>query len=245
MLGGAPATDRTTAGAGAVGLSQHIGRVGAVAGESMFVLGVDLDGVCADHTAAFREVVAAELSVDPATLGPQQAWDYHAWGVDDEAFLRIHKKAVLEYRMFRTMPPIAGVAEALWNLSDAGVWIRLITHRLYTNWGHQVAVSDTVAWLDEHGIPYRDLCMLGDKPQVEAGAYIEDAPHNVEALRGTGNPVVVFDQPYNRHLDGLRARTWAEAEQIVLDLVAASGTPVQGQFSGFPPPADRLRHHET
>lgn len=207
----------------------------------MFVLGVDLDGVCGDHTAAFRQVVAAELGVDPDTLGPQVAWDYHAWGVDDEMFLRIHQKAVLEYRMFRTMPPMEGVAEALWNLSDAGVWIRLITHRLYANWGHQVAVSDTVAWLDQHGIPYRDLCLLGDKPQVEADAYIEDAPHNIEALRATGNPVVVFDHPYNRDIDGLRASTWAEAEQLVVDLVVASGHAVQGQFAGVPAPAERLR----
>ena len=207
----------------------------------MFVLGVDLDGVCGDHTAAFRHVVATELGVDASTLGPQVAWDYHAWGVDDAEFLRLHQKAVLEYRMFRTMPPMEGVAEALWNLSDAGVWIRLITHRLYANWGHQVAVSDTVAWLDEHGIPYRDLCLLGDKPQVEADAYIEDAPHNVEALRSTGNPVIIFDHPYNRHLDGLRARNWSEAEQQVVDLVVASGRAVQGQFGGVPTPTERLR----
>ncbi len=88
--------------------------------------------------------------------------------------------------MFRTMPVVPGAAEALWRLSDAGVWIRLITHRLYANWGHAVAVADTVAWLDEHAIPYRDLCFLGDKPQVEADAYVDDAPHNVEALRATG-----------------------------------------------------------
>lgn len=211
--------------------------------DGVFILGVDLDGVCGDHTAAFRAVVAAELGVDAATLGPQVAWDYHSWGVDDDMFMDLHKRAVLEHRMFRTMQPMAGVAEALWKLSDAGVWIRLITHRLYTNWGHQVAVSDTVAWLDEHGIPYRDLCLLGDKPQVEAHAYIEDAPHNVEALRGTGNPVVVFDHPYNRHLEGLRAHNWGEAEQIVLDLVVQAGTMVQGQFSGLTPPSDRLRSH--
>lgn len=209
--------------------------------DGAFILGVDLDGVCGDHEAAFRSVVAAELNVDPATLGPQESWDYHSWGVDDEAFMRIHRKAVLEYRMFRTMPVLDGVAEALWRLSDAGVWIRLITHRLYANWGHQVAVSDTVAWLDEHGIPYRDLCLLGNKPQVEANAYVEDAPHNVEALRATGNPVIVFDQPYNRSLGGLRASTWAEVEEIVLDLVVAAGTSVQGQFTGVEDPTGRLR----
>ena len=35
-----------------------------------FVLGVDLDGVCADHTAAFRRVVALERGVDE-----ESPWD--------------------------------------------------------------------------------------------------------------------------------------------------------------------------
>jgi 5'(3')-deoxyribonucleotidase len=82
---------------------------------------------------------------------------------------------------------------------------------------------------------------LGNKPQVEANAYVEDAPHNVEALRATGNPVIVFDQTYNRSLGGLRASTWAEVEEIVLDLVVAAGTSVQGQFTGVEDPTGRLR----
>ena len=129
--------------------------------------------------------------------------------------------------MFRTMPVVPGAAEALWRLSDAGVWIRLITHRLYTNWGHAVAVADTVAWLDEHAIPYRDLCFLGDKPQVEADAYVDDAPHNVISLRGTGAAVLVFSQPYNAELDGPRAAGWAEVEEWVLQRMASGGRPVQ------------------
>ena len=102
-----------------------------------------------------------------------------------------------------------GAAEALWRLSDAGVWIRIITHRLYVNWGHAMAVADTVDWLDATGIPYRDLCFLGAKPQVEADCYVEDAPHNVVALRETGAHVIVFDQPYNRDVAGPRAADWA------------------------------------
>ncbi len=133
--------------------------------------------------------------------------------------------------MFRTMPPVAGAAEALWRLSDAGVWIRLITHRLYTNWGHAIAVGDTVAWLDEHGVPYRDLCFLGDKPEVDADAYIDDAPHNIEALRRAGADAVVFDQPYNRDLPGPRVGSWAEAEQWVLALMASRGRPTQATLA--------------
>jgi 5'-nucleotidase len=205
-----------------------------------FVLGVDLDGVCGDHTEAFRQVVAAERGVDPATLPTQVSWNFYEWGLDDESFLEIHRKAVLDHRMFASMPVIEGAAEALWRLSDAGVWIRLITHRLYANWGHAVAVGDTVAWLDAAGIPYRDLCFLGQKPQVEADAYIDDAPHNIEGLRAEGNEVIVFDQPYNRAVPGRRARTWDEAERHVRELLATHGVAVQEQFSGLDDHAARV-----
>ncbi len=205
-----------------------------------FILGVDLDGVCGDHTEAFRQVVAAEQGVDPATLSPQTSWNFYEWGLDDDSFLELHRKGVLEHRMFATMPVIEGVADALWRLSDAGVWIRLITHRLYTNWGHAIAVADTVTWLDTAGIPYRDLCFLGQKPQVEAHVYVDDAPHNVEALRAEGNEVIVFDQPYNRAVEGPRARDWAEVEQLVLARMLEEGVPVQEQFRGLDDPTRRL-----
>ena len=197
---------------------------------SEFVLGVDLDGVCADHTAGFRRVVSLERGIDEAELGEQLSWDYGEWGLDRADFEELHRRAVLEHRMFATMPVVPGAAEALWRLSDAGVWIRLITHRLYTNWGHQVAVSDTVGWLDRHAIPYRDLCFLGNKPQVEADAYVDDAPHNIEALRGAGAPAIVFAQPYNADVPGPRAAGWTEVEAWVREVMAASGAAVQGQL---------------
>jgi 5'-nucleotidase len=205
------------------------------------VLGVDLDGVCGDHSSAFRAVVARERGISAASLPPQRSWDFAAWGLTTEAFEALHRKAVLTHRMFRSMPVFPHCAEVLWRLSDAGVWIRLITHRLGANWGHAVAVADTVAWLDDNGIPYRDLCFLGQKPQVEADAYLDDAPHNVDALRAAGSPVIVFDQPYNAALEGPRARSWLEVERLVLDLMAGSGRPVQGQLPVSEPAARRLR----
>ncbi len=206
-----------------------------------FVLGVDLDGVCGDHSAAFRAVVARERGVDVSTLGAQGSWDFSTWGLSPDEFDELHRKAVLTHRMFRAMAPIPGCAEALWRLSDAGVWIRVITHRLFANWGHAVAVADTVEWLDAQGIPYRDLCFLGQKPQVEADAYVDDAPHNIEALRAAGNAVIVFDQPYNAEVAGPRARSWPEVERLVLDLVAVSGRPVQGQLPVNEPASHRLQ----
>lgn len=208
-----------------------------------FVLGVDLDGVCGDHTAAFRSVVAAERGMDPSELPEQTSWNYHEWGLDDDEFELLHRRAVLEHRIFRTMPVIEGCAAALWRLSDAGVWIRLITHRLYANWGHAVAAADTVAWLDGAGIPYRDLCFLGQKPQVEADAYVDDAPHNVEALREAGATVIVYDQPYNRHVSGPRARSWDQVEELVLAQMSDLGVTIQGKLPLVDDAAGRL--HES
>ena len=204
-----------------------------------FVLGVDLDGVCADYNHGFRQIVAADKGVDPEELPLPTRWGFEHWGLDDEEFMRLHMMAVSEKRMLAHLPAFDGCAEALWRLSDMGAWIRIITHRLYANWGHATAVSDTVAWLDEHRIPYRDLCFLGAKPQVEADAYIDDAPHNITALREAGNTVIVFDQLYNRELGGLRAHNWAEVEEIVSELASKKGA-IQPQFPGIDAGSDRL-----
>jgi 5'(3')-deoxyribonucleotidase len=207
-----------------------------------FILGVDLDGVCGDYSAAFRAVVAADRGIDPSTLPDERSWTFAEWGVSSpEEFDRLHRLAVLEHRMFRDMPVLPGCSEALWRLSDAGVWIRIITHRLCVNWGHAVAVADTVSWLDAAGIPYRDICFLGAKPEVEADLYIDDASHNVEALRSAGNDVIVFDAPYNRDVDGPRASSWTEIEELVTERVAAAGVAVQSPLPGFDEGAGRLR----
>src|SRR3546814_13227721 len=86
--------------------------------------------------------------------GDARSWDFAEWGIDGpDEFDRLHRLAVLEHRMFRKMPALPGVAEALWRLSDAGVWIRIITHRLCVHRGHAVDVAVYVPWLDEAGHP--------------------------------------------------------------------------------------------
>lgn len=206
-----------------------------------FILGVDLDGVVADHTRRFREILAELRGVEPETLPLERSWDFTEWGLDNDQYSHYHRIAVMEHDMFRTMELVEGAAEALWRLSDAGIWIRIITHRLYVNWGHEKAVGDTAAWLDEMRIPYRDLCFLGAKPQVEANAYIDDAPHNIEQLRAMGKTVVVFDQPYNRSVEeGPRAHTWTDAEAIVMELASAHLGSIPMQLPGFDEGPDRL-----
>ncbi len=195
-----------------------------------FVLGVDLDGVNGDYTKYFRTVVAAELGLDEHTIGDQLTWNFSgtpSWGIRDyEHFLELHRIAVADYNMFANMEEIPGASDALWELSDAGVYIRIITHRLTVNWGHQQAVGDTVAWLQaprsdgRPRTPYRDICFVAQKAEVGADLYIDDAPHNVLSLRAAGREVVCFDAPYNRDIGGLRADNWGDVVDIVLERAA-------------------------
>ena len=209
-----------------------------------FIFGVDLDGVVGDHTRRFRQIYADIKGIDPETLPLDRDWQFSQWGFGPDDYTTYHKIAVNDYDLFRTMPLIDGAEDSLWRLSDAGIWIRIVTHRLYVNWGHEKAVGDTAAWLDMHRIPYRDLCFLGAKPEIQADAYVDDAPHNVTALRAAGNDVITFDQPYNRDLDGLRAHDWDEVEAIVTRLAAAKLGSMPMQLPGFDAGADRLARRQ-
>jgi len=182
-----------------------------------FVLGVDIDGVLADYDGAMRDHTSKFLGVPRDSIPTSDKWSLvqSGWPFESEQhFLDIHRRAVIEKRMFLTMDPINGATAALKYLSDIDVHIRIITFRLVVKGAHQTAVADTAAFLDMNNIPYRDLCFLKDKAALagETDLLIDDAPHNIEAVRAASGAeaAMVFDQPYNRHVEGLRATTWSD-----------------------------------
>ena len=129
-------------------------------------------------------------------------------GAGAGGYLKLHHFAVTQRDLFRVMKPIAGAPQVLRRLSNEGVRIRIITHRLLITNFHRIAVQQTVDWLDGHDIPYWDLCFLADKGAVGADLYVEDSPRNVELLRKEGHPTIVFSSSTNKHLPGPRADTW-------------------------------------
>ena len=145
---------------------------------SPFVLGVDLDGTCADFYAGLRPIAAEWLGVPETSLGSEVSWDLPEWGVAQApgGYPKLHQFAVLQRDLFRVLKPMPGAPQVLRRLSDMGVRIRIITHRLLIKNFHRVAVQQTVDWLDGHDIPYWDLCFLADKSAVGADLYVEDSP---------------------------------------------------------------------
>jgi 5'(3')-deoxyribonucleotidase len=177
------------------------------------VLGVDVDDVLADFQLGFKAVVAADLGVSIDSLGEPADWDCLSWGVRDrDHFEELNHRAVVEQHILRTLPPIPGAPAAIRHLHKQGVFIRIITHRLRIPNERALTMIDTAMWFESHDVPFDDFCFSGDKDQILADCYIDDAPHNIERFRDAGKHALIFDQAYNRHLSGPRVKHWDEVE---------------------------------
>lgn len=193
-----------------------------------FVVGVDCDGVLADYFKGFRDYIADCLGLEPTDLPIPNSYDFSsdpAWAQvmpTREKFLTWHNDAVAD-GLFQHLPMIQGASVALWNLSNAGVYVRIITHRFHKHGTYAGVVSDTVQWLDENAIPYRGLAVERWKSDVGCDIYIDDSPGNVVELRAAGHDCIVFDAPYNQDVPGLRAHNWQEAEDIIKQRIQDRG----------------------
>ena len=157
------------------------------------VLGVDLDGVCADFYGRMREIAAEWFERRVEDLTPQVSYGLGEWGVKDrEQYLSLHRFAVTQRDLFKTEEMVPGARKYLRKLSDEGFRIRIITHRLYIHYFHATAVQQTIEWLDRNAIPYWDLCFMREKDQVGADIYIEDAPENIDRLRTKGHFTICY-----------------------------------------------------
>ncbi|HET8579440.1 MAG TPA: hypothetical protein VFL31_00425 [Nitrospiraceae bacterium] len=184
-----------------------------------FVLGVDLDGTCADFYEGLRTIAAEWLGVAVDSLSPKVTHGLKEWGVDKApgGYPALHRFAVTQRDLFRNLKPIAHAPFVLRELSALEIRIRIITHRLFIKYFHQMAVRQTIEWLDCHDIPYWDLCFMADKAAVGADLYIEDAPGAVAELREQKLDVIVFSNSTNRDLDPPRANDWNEVKALVLE----------------------------
>ena len=189
---------------------------------SEFVFGVDLDGVVADFIQGLKPIAAEWLGVPVTSLTDEVSYGFSEWNIGPPAaYADLHRFALKERALFAQLPLMAGAAPALRRLSAQGVRIRIITHRLYIPWFHRQAVTQTLEWLENHGIPYWDLCFMAAKSSVEAHVYIEDNPTNIQALRTAGRNVIVFRNSTNRDVPAPSAVNWSEAEQWVVAQYAA------------------------
>ncbi len=182
-----------------------------------FVLGVDLDGVVADFMRGIRPIAAEWLGVKVDELAQEVSYGFPEWHLDEMGgYDALHRHAVNERGLFKSLRPLEGAPAALRRLAARGIRIRIITHRLYIEWFHKQAISQTTEWLEQFAIPYWDICFMKDKAAVGANLYLEDNPTNIQALRDAGCEVVVVVNSTNRDLAAPRAENWEEIEKLIM-----------------------------
>ena len=176
-----------------------------------FVLGLDLDGVVGDYTAAFRPVVAQikgqsiESMPDPVDFA---LWNCPGWNIKDKAdYTELHRIALNEFHIYRDMPVYEGAIEHINQLVEMGVRIKIVTTRLFTKGDYHKVLTDTSIWLEKNNIPFDEICFVRDKPAVGAHLYIDDAPHNITEIQSElgHDSVIIYDQPWNQGIEGIRA----------------------------------------
>ncbi|MGA7851735.1 MAG: hypothetical protein WCA15_00325 [Candidatus Acidiferrales bacterium] len=184
-------------------------------------MGVDLDGVVADFYEALRPVAEEWLGVPHGTLTKEVSYGLKEWNITGEQYEELHRFAVTQKEIFATQPPIPGAAATLRKLGfNPSIRVRIITHRLFIKYTHEICVRQTTEWLEEQGIPYWDICFMKSKGEVGADLYIEDSPSNIDALTKLGKKVLIFTNSTNRDVRGERANDWVEVETFVLEALA-------------------------
>jgi 5'(3')-deoxyribonucleotidase len=199
--------------------------------DTIFTLGVDLDGVVGDFYGSIRAIAAEWLNKPLEELTTEVSFGLEEWGITEYGgYDRLHRFAVTQRNIFRDMAPIENAPAILRKLSNQRIRIRIITHRLFLKYSHRATITQTVDWLDNYDIPYWDICFMNDKGAVGAHAYIDDAPENIITLRNQGCKTIVFSNSTNRGLPGPRADNWFEVERLVMEAREEWRTGTMGLF---------------
>ncbi|MCL2270800.1 MAG: 5'-nucleotidase [Treponema sp.] len=186
--------------------------------DTIFTLGVDLDGVVGDFYGSIRKIAADWLNKPLETLTTDVTFGLDEWGISEYGgYDRLHRYAVTQRNIFRDMEPIENAPAILRKLSCQEIRIRIITHRLFLKYSHRTTITQTVDWLDNYDIPYWDICFMNDKGAVGAHVYIDDSPENITSLRNQGCKTIVFSNSTNKGIPGPRANNWHEVEKLVME----------------------------
>lgn len=161
---------------------------------------VDQDGVLADWHGGIEAGLTANGSGAEA-LDPSR-WDL---GMDPET-RRLVRSIQAQPGFYRDLEPIEGAVEALHELLAQGHDVRICTTPDATN---PTCASDKIAWVREHlGEEWvKRIDLTHNKAGVRGDVLIDDKPI-IEDQRYAEWRRIIFDQPYNRDVEGARLTRW-------------------------------------
>lgn len=176
-------------------------------------IGVDLDDVCYSFILAFIHFLVEHKGFDPDDLPYPKTWDVHEeWNMDIQTWLDLFAEGVDSGIIFLHGGPFDGAVEVLTRLREQGHSIHIVTHRMVGD----LAVQNTMEWLQREGLPYDTLTFAKDKTVIKTDIFIEDSVANWENLWMAGTEAYLITRPHNEDYDtSFRVASWEEFEQVV------------------------------
>lgn len=114
---------------------------------------------------------------------------------------------------FRDLDPIPGGVAALHDMEARGHEVFICTTPLRA---YRYCVTEKLEWVERHlGHDWvRRTVLTYDKTLVHGDILIDDKPR----IKGAATPTwehVIYDQPYNREVNGQRRLTWANWQDVL------------------------------
>lgn len=177
-------------------------------------IALDLDDVVFGYLAGLRKYMREnyeiEFGEDPTSFNLMEA----GWFDTIEDFKKYHGEAV-NNGLYASLEPFDNVSDILWDLSDSGYRINIITSRFINPGQHAQVVNDTIYALEKNRIPFSSILFLHNKTKFLADIYIDDSPVNLLPLQDLGRETITFSQNYNQNVPGLRADNWVDIRKIL------------------------------
>jgi 5'(3')-deoxyribonucleotidase len=190
-------------------------------------LGIDLDGVLYPFVEDLTPYAARHLRVRPQDLPPVTRWNFFEdWGLDFKSFQAIQTEAFGSGLFDRLDPDPEGVA-VLSELAAEGHAVHYVTARHVEGVSPAEMAVRTREWIGRHGLPAHSLTMTTEKASVPTDVFLDDAPHNVEALLKAGHSApMLLHRAWNAEAIHLpRVLSWRSFASRVRAMARRSASP--------------------
>lgn len=164
-------------------------------------IGLDIDGVLYPFQTVYTRFAEKYLGLPVGSLNDESlSWNWYKnqWGWTTDKFLEVFEAGVCCGTIFSKGEALPGAVNAANVLSRLGHRIHYVTDR-------QVGVTSTEAefitrtWLCSQGFPVDSITITPDKSSVHTDIFLDDAPHNIEALVSAKHSCpVIWETTWNR-----------------------------------------------
>lgn len=182
-----------------------------------FRLGLDCDGVVYNFVDTLRNWIHLETGKPLEEMPDAETWNFFTdqWGLTFQEYKDLTISGIDAGVIFAKGKPIPGAIEAIHSLSH-DYEIILVTSRSGFGLRYEQCRENTLKWLADNKVWFDGVIFAEDKTNRGIDILLDDAPHQVGNAVAVDERVVVFDQPWNRHVEHQdRVMDWEDFELYI------------------------------